>query len=699
MLSLRRSLLPLLALVLALAPRAVRAAESAVAVSPRARVALLSDADRLAPGQAFQLGLWFRLAPGWHIYWRNPGDAGAPPGMRLDLPPGATAGPIAWPAPRPVREGPLTAYAYTGSVLLARTVRLPAGPAAGATVPILARAHWLVCKDICVPEQARFRLDLPLGTPQPAAQAPLFATAAQDVPRPSPWDATVAPDARLWLHGPGFDPAAVARARFIPDRGGAIDNDAAQPLARTPHGIVLRLTPGTGFSPTAALTGVVELADRGGGHLALAVRARPGPVPAARARPTPGRGLWRLLGFGFLGGLILNLMPCVFPVLAMKAVALARGAAEGRMRPLALSYTLGVLTAFAALGGALLLLRAGGMSAGWGFQFASPTAVAAMALVLFAVGLNLSGVFATWDGMAGLGQGLTSRGGHVGSFCTGLLAVVVATPCTAPFMAVAIGGALALPPAAALAVFLAIGAGLAAPMATLGLAPGLGRWLPRPGHWMVTLRQVLAFPMYAATVWLVSVVSTEAGSSGVLAAGAALVLVGFAAWVLGLAQRGPVPGRRVRYGLAGLSGIGALVVLGALARSPAATAAGSAAPASRTVSALPGARAFSAARLAALRTAGRGVFVDMTASWCLICQLNERIALAPARVRAAFVRGGYVPLVGDWTRQDPAISAYLRAHGRAGVPLYVVYRPGVARGTVLPQLLTPGLVLHALAAR
>jgi len=689
---------------------AARAAESAPARSPRATVALVSDTDRVAPGTPFHLGLLLRLAPGWHTYWRNPGDAGAAPDLHLILPAGVTAGPLAWPAPQVVREGPLATYAYTGTLLLALTVTPPAtvsgtAPLGAASLPIVAQADWLVCKDICVPEHGTFRLTLPFGPPAPSAEAPLFAAAAGAVPRPSPWAAVVAPDGRLWLHGPGLDPAAVRRARFIPDRAGAIRDDAPQPLGRTPLGIVLRLAPGSAFAPAAPLPGVIEIADRSGVTTALAITARPGPVPAvaAPAAPAPGRqaaGLLRLLAFGFLGGLILNLMPCVFPVLALKAMALTEAVERGRMRALALSYTLGVLAAFAALGGVLLAARAAGQSAGWGFQFTSPAAVGGMALVLFAVGLNLSGVFEVGAGVGGIGNGLAARGGHAGSFFTGLLAVVVATPCTAPFMAAAIGGALAAPAAGALAVFLALGAGLAAPVLLLAVLPGLGRLLPRPGRWMVLLRQALAFPMYAATVWLVWVVSAEAGPAGVLALGTALVAAGFAAWVLGLAQEAR-RGRATGYGLAAMGGIAALAALGWLAATPAAVAGGDAAAQGAAIpgtgikgAGIKGAEAFSPTRLAALRAAGRPVFVDMTATWCLTCQVNQRIALAP--VRAAFVAHRVAYLLGDWTRQDPAITAYLRAHGRDGVPLYVFYPPGARRGQVLPQILTPGLVLHTL---
>ncbi len=702
------SLLPVL-------PAAARAdaghADASRAVTAHARVRLLADVAQVAPGRDFTLGLRLRLAAGWHIYWRNPGAAGEPPRWAPVLPAGASAGPVAWPAPRAIHEGPLLAYAYTGTVLLTRRIRPPAtAPAGSGGLTVTTHARWLICKTICVPEQARLRLVLPWvgstggpgGAPAPSAAASWFAAAAAALPRPSPWAATIAPDGLLWLHGPGLDPAAVVAARFFPATPGQLRNAAPQPLTRG-DGLILRLTPAAGFAPAQALRGVLELTDRTGARTALAIVATPGPLHGPLARPlarplagplarnapptAPASALWALLGFGFLGGLILNLMPCVFPVLALKAMALAGagGGANARVRALALSYAAGVLAAFTALGLALLVARAAGYGLGWGFQFASPAAVGAMALVLFAVGLNLSGVFQA-GGSAGLvqgvGQGVIARGGHVGSFFTGLLAVVVASPCTAPFMAAAVGGALAAPGIVAVGVFLALGAGLAAPVLALAAIPALGRRLPRPGAWMVRLRQVLAFPMYGAAVWLVWVVSTEAGSPGVAAMGAALVAIGFAAWSLGLAQQGG----RVGFALAGAGALAALAALGWIAVTP--PAAARAAPASGM--------AFSAARLARLRAVGRPVFVDVTARWCLTCQVNERLALDTPTTRAAFAARHVAVLVADWTAQPAAITRYLRAHGRDGVPLYVFYAPGAPHGRLLPQLLTPGLVQHAI---
>jgi DsbC/DsbD-like thiol-disulfide interchange protein/cytochrome c biogenesis protein CcdA len=489
---------------------------------------LVTNTDAAPAGGTVLVGLRLRLAPGWHTYWRNPGDAGAAPELAFTLPNGAHAGPIVWPTPRRVTENGLTTYAYTDAVLLPVTVTL--GPAAGGT--IAAHADWLVCKDICVPESGDFRITLAAGPTHPSAQAPLFAQAARLTPRASPWQARIGADGALWVGGAELTPATVTDAWFVPDRSGQIQDDAAQPLSVRQGGFTLALRLAKGFAAKDGLTGVLSVRDRAGQQTDVDLHALPGEPPPAAVAPS----LWRMLGLALLGGLILNLMPCVFPVLAMKTVALARGAAHRRAAAHAISYAAGVLLSFAMLGGFLLAARAAGSAAGWGFQFQSPVFVAAMAWVVFGVGLNLSGVFRVGDGLAGTGQELAGAGGHLGSFFTGLLAVLVATPCTAPFMAAAIAGALAASPAAALAVFLAMGVGLAAPYVLVATLPGLARIMPRPGAWMEVLRQLLAFPMYGAAVWLLWVVSQESGSDGVLATAAGMLLLGFAGWATGAAQ-------------------------------------------------------------------------------------------------------------------------------------------------------------------
>ncbi len=654
------------------------ALESAAVRSERLTAALVSDTDAAAPGTPLRMGLRLRMAPGWHTYWHDPGDAGAPPELMLTLPDGAAAGSIEWPVPRRLPEGPVMTYGYTGEVLLPFTVTPGSGP-----LHVEAAATWLVCERICVPEEGRFTLDLPPGNPAPSSEAPLFAAAAADIPRPSPFEARIAPDGTLSLSGSGLSPASVQDAWFLPDAGDVIKNAAAQAVDVHQGTLALALKPAAAFNAQSSLSGVVVLRDAAGNESALQVDAAPG-LLAASAPP-----LLQTLLLAALGGLILNLMPCVFPVLAMKAMAVARmsGAARGAVRAHALSYTLGVLLAFGTLGAALAGVRAAGGAAGWGFQFQSPVFVAALAWVLFGVGLNLSGVFGVGGRLAGAGQGLAAQGGHAGSFFTGLLAVVVATPCTAPFMGAAIATALAAPAMTTLAVFLAMGLGLAAPYAVLAVLPGAARALPRPGPWMDVLKGALAFPMYGAAAWLVWVISLQAGPSGVLATAAGMVLLAFAAWSLGLAQAAGRWGRRFGFGAAGAATLAAAAVLAGVAAAPPGTG----------QAAAEGTERFSTARLAELRNEGRPVFVNMTAAWCVTCLVNERIALAPAAVQRAFADHHVAYLKGDWTRGDPEITAFLRGHARDGVPLYVFYPPAPANPAVLPQILTEGAMLDQLA--
>ncbi len=688
-------LLLVLSLLPALSPLALRAAESEAARSPRAVASLVAEAAAVAPGQAVAVGLRLRLAPGWHTYWRNPGDAGAPPELLLTLPEGASAGAIAWPAPARIPYGPLMNFGYTGEVLLPLRVQVPEGLAVGGRFRIEAEASWLVCEQICIPEEARFRLDLPVAAAAlpDAGLAALFEASEATQPRPSPWPArAVLAGARgsLTLEGRDLSAASIRNAVFFPEAAGLLDNAAPQPLRFGAAGLTLGLARPAGAAAPERLDGVVVLTDAAGVRAAYAVAAPVGGEPAEAPAALP---LWQALGFALLGGLLLNLMPCVFPVLAMKVMALARlsGAARGDVRAHAASYTVGVLASVLALAALLIGLRAAGVAAGWGFQFTAPGFVAAMAWLMLAVGLNLSGVYAM-GGAVGAGGALAARRGHLGSFATGGLAVLVATPCTAPFMAAAVGAALAMPAAATLAVFAALGLGLAAPYAALGVAPGLARWLPRPGAWMERLRQALAFPMYAAGAWLAWVLTVQAGPDGLAALLAGAVLLGFAAWALGVAQRGGEgQGGRRRAGraVAAAAGLGVLALLPGLAAAPAGPAG--------AVEQEAGVEPWSAALVAGLRAQDRPVFVNLTAAWCITCQVNDRLALNTAAVREGFAARRVAYLKGDWTRGDPAVGALLREHGREGVPLYLLYPAGGGAPAVLPQVLTEGIMLRALA--
>jgi thiol:disulfide interchange protein len=646
-----------------------RALESAPVASKRAVATLVTDTDAVRPGAPFRVALRLRMADGWHTYWKNPGDAGVPPELTID---GVTQSAIDWPTPRRVAEGSVMTYAYTGEVLLPVTVTASTGA-------IKAHAQWLVCKDICVPEEGDFSLTLPIGTPGASAQAGLFAAHDRAVPRASPWAARISPDGTLFVQGPELTTATVTDAWFIPDQPARIQDDAAQPLSVRVGGFTLALKLVHGFDASKDLSGVLSVRDRAGMQADVVVDAVPGPPPAAAMPP-----LGQILVFAFLGGLVLNLMPCVFPILAMKAVALARHAGRGSAH--AVSYTAGVLVTFVALAGALLAARAAGTAAGWGFQFSSPVFVAGMTWLLFAVGLNLSGVFQVGGGLAGAGNGLTERHGVAGSFFTGLLAVLVATPCTAPFMGVAVAAGLAAPPAVTVLVFMVMGLGLAAPYVALASIPGLARLMPRPGRWMEVLKQALAFPMYGAAAWLLWVVSQEAGPNGVLGTAVGVVLVGFAGWVFGATQASGVQSRRFGQAAAVMSVLAALAVLSGI----------SAVPVGAAAEATANAEAFTPERLAALRAQGRPVFVNMTAAWCVTCLVNERVAIGTEQVRKAFAADDVTYLKGDWTRQDPAITAFLQQNGRDGVPLYVFFPGGGGRPEVLPQILTEGEVLRLL---
>ena len=397
--------------------------------------------------------------------------------------------------------------------------------------------------------------------------------------------------------------------------------------------------------------------------------------------------------FAVLGGLILNLMPCVLPVLAMKAFSVASkaGAHPAEAAREGLAYGAGAVGSFLVLGGAVIALRAGGEAVGWGFQLQDPRVVAGFALLMFAVGLNLSGVF-EWTGAITAGDALARKGGATGAFFTGVLAVAVAAPCTAPFMAGAIGFALTQGPATALGIFAALGIGFAAPFVAIGLSPALLRLLPRPGVWMLYFKQLLAFPMYGAAAWLVWVTAQEAGPTGLAGALAALVALAFAAWVWTASRGG-------RWRLAGavIAALGAVAALVAISQVEPNAVTAPVASNSATAALHP--EPYSAARLVALRARHRPVFVDATAAWCITCLVNERVALSSPEIAAAFARTQTVYMVADWTRRDGEITALLAAHDRSGVPLYLYYGPGAATAEVLPQVLTSSDVLAAIDRR
>ncbi len=658
--------------------------------APKVQAELVTERAYVQPGGTVRVALHETIRPGWHTYWVNPGDSGEPSRLEWKLPPGWKASDIAWPYPKRLPVGPLMNFGYEDEVLLPVTLTAPADAKPGDTVTLTAHATWLVCEEVCIPEEADVSADIVIG-PQDGAADPLFARWHERFPRPSPWPARYQAgekDFRLFVDSPQIAGANAASVAFFPLTDGYIANAAPQTASAADGGLLIATTSGWKLdtqakrAKAAAVGGVLVLQDAGGETRALQFSAAPGSVPAA---PASGIGLLEALIFAFLGGLILNLMPCVLPILSMKALALAGkgGGARGEALRDSLVYALGVILSFAAFAIALLALRAGGEAVGWGFQLQEPIAVAAFAALMFAIGLNLSGLYDV-PGFGG-GGSLAARGGAAGSFFTGVLAVAVAAPCTAPFMGAAMGYALTQSAAVSILVFLSLGAGMAAPFVLLGAVPALRRWLPRPGAWMETLRQVLAFAMYATAIWLVWVLAQQSGADGVLYVLVAALALGFALWAYGRRQRGA---GRVWLVLGLLGALGAFAAL--------ATIRGGEPSAVQNAGPIPH-EAYSAERLAALRAEKRGVFVNATAAWCITCLVNEKVALSTPGVAAAFKNGKIAYLKADWTNRNSAITELLQSFGRDGVPLYLYYAPGARSAVVLPQILTEGIVTETLA--
>ncbi|MFO1080187.1 MAG: protein-disulfide reductase DsbD family protein [Reyranellaceae bacterium] len=706
-------LLVLLLLLLPL-PALAQAPAPAVVQTDNVRAELLADAAAVKPGEPFWVALRQTIKPKWHTYWKNPGDSGLPTEIKWTLPAGVTAEPIAWPAPHFFDIGGIVNYGFQDDVLL--LVRLtPAATLADRTLRIGAEANWLVCDDVCIPEEARLEIALPVAAaaaPPPPATRALFDKARQALPRQSPWPARYgvgkSGDPTLIVEAKGLKPGSLHDIYFFPGEWGPVASMAKQAAVVGPEGIRIPLKRGDAKTPLPPqLAGILVLTEKtadGDVRQAFDISARLDPafVPSSSLAGAEGGetiSLAQALLFALLGGLILNLMPCVFPVLAMKAAALARlsGHERAEIRRDGLAYTAGVLAAFAVLAGIVIALRASAGEVGWGFQFQSPVFSLLVSYLFFVVGLNLSGVFEIGGRFAGLGQGLAARGGSAGAFFTGVLAVVVATPCTAPFMAAAIAFALGQPAAQTAAVLLTMGLGLALPYLLLSLTPALQQLMPRPGAWMERFRQFLAFPMYASAVWMIWVLTQQTGADGVIYALGGMILIAFAIWLLRLgagSASGVSRGTWLRRGFAAMA---VLLAFGAALRleDAPATAASASGP-SGGVS-FEGWERYSRERLNQAVAAGKPVFVDFTAAWCITCLINERVALDVPAARKAFEQAGVVKLKADWTNRDPEISAALKELGRAGVPVYLWWPAGADKPKLLPQVLTESLILSELA--
>lgn len=683
-----------------------------------AEAELVTATNAVVPGQPLQAGLRIKHAPHWHTYWQVPGDSGLPTQIKWLLPEGWRAAAIEWPVPKRLPVGPLMNYGYEGELLLPVLLTPPPGLATGQTIDLAARADWLICSDVCIPGGADLKLTVPVReSAQPSGFAALFAATRQQIPQPMTLDGASAAieDNRIRL---SFVPrAAINDLQFFPLQDGRVEAAAPQVLRQRDGAADLYLTAMQPVAPDfSSLNGVLVFnggparADQGGwaGTVTLPLIAGPVEATAAAAASTityadgaVSIGLVGALVGAFIGGLILNLMPCVFPVLSLKLLSLmqhqragdAAPAAHASLRSHGLAFTVGVVASFVLLAGLLVALRAGGAQLGWGFQLQTPWVVAALALLFFVIGLNLIGAFefALGGGLASsnLAQRLQSDR-LSGSFWTGVLAVVVAAPCTAPFMGAALGFAATQPAPLALTVFAVLGFGMAVPYLLLTLFPALLARLPRPGAWMERFKQAMAFPMFATAAWLLWVLAQQVDANSVGLALAALVLLGMAAWALGVAQRG---GRGFRWVALGTAGLAVYAVLSATGIEPGGTA-----QARSGAGSTPSETAWgdwSKAENERLIAAGTPVFVDFTAAWCVTCQANKRLVLNNDAVNRAFEQKGVVRLRADWTNRDDEITRELARFKRNGVPLYVLYdSKGQVR--VLPELLTEGKVLQAL---
>ncbi|MGQ0659525.1 protein-disulfide reductase DsbD family protein [Sphingosinicella sp.] len=663
------------------------------AAQRRMDVSLVPETANVLPGTTLTVAFVMRPGTSWHGYWRNPGDAGAEPRVRWRLPEGWQAGPLQYPAPDRLIVMGLMNYVFERDYALLATIRVPADAEPGVASPIDARLEYLVCtNEVCVPEEADVSVEV--ATRAPGRPNPAFAAYRQALPRPLQGEGRFeATNGRIRLAIPVPAGAALSEPYFFPATSDALSHAAPQTISRNGDVLVIETGAGPSAVRLGAIEGVIELAP----GVALALTARPGPVPPAGATlATVGGGanappgadnsvasggsgdgaeasiLLALLG-ALAGGLILNVMPCVFPILSLKALSLARaGADEGTARREALAYSAGAVLICLALGGALLILRAAGVAAGWAFQLQDPRIILVLLLLVIAIALNLAGLFRLPT--LGGGDALTGQSGARGAFFTGALAAFVATPCTGPFLGFALGAALVLPAWAALAVFAGLGLGLAFPFLLLGFIPALRSRLPKPGVWMERFQRLLAAPMLLTALGLAWVLGRQTGVDGMALGLGAALLLGLGLWWLGRRQ----DGRSLwpAFIVIALAVVAPLPFIQTAEGAPVAEG-----------SAL-GAEPFSEARLAALRASGP-VFVYFTADWCLTCKVNERAVLDRAEVAEHFRARGVRTLVGDWTRGDPAITRFLARHGRSGVPLYLYYAPG-REAEVLPQLLTVG---------
>lgn len=690
--------------MLAIALPVLPAAAQSTASSDHATGTLLSERSAASPGDTFIGALSLKLADGWHVYWRNPGDSGLPPTATWNNSPTVTAGEFRFPPPHAIPLEPLMNYGYEGEVVFPFEIKVAADAKVGEALTVGALFDYLICADVCIPEAVTLSISLPVAA-TPAADADASTIIAATLAK---LPANLTGRAAIERTNGGFrigiaDPAVAAAmadaadVRFFPN-GPEILHPPVQPAKFGPEGVVLEVQASAFATPVSVIAGLLVVEGRDGVQTGWEVAPAPGPMPdgiastefvrtsgdpAVPAEAPPALdflGVATLLGLAFLGGLVLNLMPCVLPVLTIKAAGLvhtAHNPAESRRHGLA--YLAGVVVCFAAVGVILVALKAAGDTfIGLGFQLQYSWVTAFFALVMFAVGLNLLGVFEIGGSLAGVGGNVADKGGTSGAFFTGLLAGFVGAPCVGPFMAPAVGVAMAQPAPMIIAVFVVIGVGMAAPLVLLSFTPAFAKILPKPGRWMETFRQVLAFPMFLTALWLLWVLSTQAGADGVLAVLAGSIVLAFGIWLAGKAAQG-LAGRIVAVAVV-IAGFATAPVLMNLPKEQ------------LLVEGSP----WSPQQVSALRSEGRVIMVDFTATWCITCQVNKSTTLKSASVQKAFADTNTAFLIADWTNKDKVIGEELASHGAAGIPFYLIYPASGGEPLKLDGLLSPGQIEQAI---
>ncbi len=693
-----RNLLSSIGLICLLALAGTVQAQRSVVEETHTKATLASEMSIIGADEVVWLALSYEPIAGWHTYWQNPGDSGMQTNISWELPTGFNAGKALYPVPDTLPVGPLTNYGYNGTSTLLVPLYTPENITTK-SIKIKASAEWLICEIECVPQFGEFELELPVGKSTPSSEnASLFAEARQKMPEPAFWDAEIeiAPEAsKLTVFMASEEIETVENAYYFPAYEGVLDYAEAQIVNISDDGLVLNLKRLKGSLAPESAAGILKLNLPNGKVTAVqidpalkvvdAIRT-PMPLPEA-ASAEEGLPVWQAALFALLGGIILNLMPCVFPVLSLKAFSfLAAGSmTKSERKREGWAYTFGILASFGVIVGILLALRAGGSVVGWGFQLQEPIFVAFMVLLMVLVSLSLAGMFDIQTGLEGAGQSLASQEGSKGAFFTGVLATLVATPCTAPFMAPAIGYALTQPIYVALLVFFMLGFGLALPFLVLSYSDRIAKAMPRPGAWMETFKQGLAFPMLATAAWLLFVFNNEAGSIAMLFLIFAIITVVFAIW---LWQQGD--GKILRT-IAAAFGILAIASVFWNVEPQHETETGETASKIND-SKFANAGTFSNAALTDLTNEGTPVFAYFTADWCITCKVNERVALHREETIKLFDDKGITVLKGDYTNRDAEIAGVLSKYQRAGVPLYLYFPKGQKEAIVLPEVLTPGLL-------